>query len=91
MKKKNQTLREIKKAGRSSNEGDASGAKKDDKKEGYKLDLSAQQAVAVLGIALIAMGEDIGSQMCLRMFGHLVSYFLSFSFLWGYSSKQFVK
>ena len=30
------------------------------------------QAVAVLGIALVAMGEDIGSQMCLRQFGHLV-------------------
>nr|CAD2202686.1 unnamed protein product [Meloidogyne enterolobii] len=32
------------------------------------------QAVAVLGIALVAMGEDIGSQMCLRQFGHLYRY-----------------
>jgi 26S proteasome regulatory subunit N1 len=32
------------------------------------------QAFAVLGISLVAMGEDIGSQMCLRLFGHLVSF-----------------
>lgn len=31
------------------------------------------QAVATLGIALIAMGEDIGSEMALRQFQHLVS------------------
>lgn len=30
------------------------------------------QAVATLGIALIAMGEDIGSEMALRQFQHLV-------------------
>lgn len=30
-------------------------------------------AVAVLGIALIAMGEDIGTDMSFRTFGHLVS------------------
>ena len=29
-------------------------------------------AVAVLGIALIAMGEDIGADMSYRTFGHLV-------------------
>lgn len=33
----------------------------------------AHQGVAVLGIALVAMGEDIGSEMCFRSFGHLVS------------------
>ncbi len=32
----------------------------------------AHQAYATLGIALIAMGEDIGSQMALRSFNHLV-------------------
>ena len=32
----------------------------------------AHQAVAVLGIALIAMGEEIGSEMSLRTFNHLV-------------------
>ena len=30
-------------------------------------------AVAVIGIALIAMGEDIGGEMTFRSFGHLVS------------------
>uniref|UniRef100_A0A8C6TXF5 26S proteasome non-ATPase regulatory subunit 2 n=1 Tax=Neogobius melanostomus TaxID=47308 RepID=A0A8C6TXF5_9GOBI len=30
--------------------------------------------VAVLGIALIAMGEEIGSEMALRTFGHLLRY-----------------
>ena len=32
----------------------------------------AHQAVSVLGIALIAMGEDIGAEMALRIFNHLV-------------------
>ncbi|KAI6202974.1 26S proteasome non-ATPase regulatory subunit 2 [Aphelenchoides besseyi] len=55
--------------------------KKDDKNKknkeenkDEKPDLSAQQAVAVLGIGLIAMGEDIGSQMSMRVFGHLIRY-----------------
>lgn len=34
---------------------------------------ASSQGVAVLGIALIAMGEEIGSEMALRTFGHLVS------------------
>jgi len=48
------------------------GKKKDDKKSDDKkadetpLDLSSQQSVAVLGLALIAMGEDIGSEMLFR-------------------------
>jgi len=37
-----------------------------------KVDHSSMQTVAVLGIALITMGEDVGSQMVLRTFGHLV-------------------
>jgi len=45
--------------------------KKDEKKEDK--DLSSRQAIAVLGIALIAMGEEIGSEMAFRTFGHLVS------------------
>ncbi|KAH7104979.1 26S proteasome regulatory complex, non-ATPase subcomplex, Rpn1 subunit [Auriculariales sp. MPI-PUGE-AT-0066] len=32
------------------------------------------QAFAVLGIALIAMGEDIGAEMSLRQFNHLMHY-----------------
>jgi len=58
--------------------------KKDDKKEGEKdkeekkddapLDLSGQQAVAVLGLGLISMGEDIGSEMLVRTLSHLMRY-----------------
>ena len=33
----------------------------------------AHQAISVLGIALIAMGEEIGAEMALRTFNHLVS------------------
>ncbi|KAF4513317.1 hypothetical protein G6O67_000605 [Ophiocordyceps sinensis] len=32
------------------------------------------QAYAVIGIALVAMGEDIGQEMVLRQFGHLMHY-----------------
>jgi len=32
------------------------------------------QAFAVIGIALVGMGEDIGSDMALRMFNHLMHY-----------------
>ncbi|MCJ1313356.1 proteasome regulatory particle base subunit [Agyrium rufum] len=32
------------------------------------------QTYAVLGIALIAMGEDVGQEMVLRQFGHLMHY-----------------
>jgi len=32
------------------------------------------QAFAVLGIALIAMGEDVGSEMSMRQFNHLASF-----------------
>ncbi|XP_019864481.1 PREDICTED: 26S proteasome non-ATPase regulatory subunit 2-like [Amphimedon queenslandica] len=34
----------------------------------------AHQALAVLGIAIIAMGEDIGAEMALRTFNHLLRY-----------------
>lgn len=47
-------------------------ADKSKDKEEKEKDLSARQAVAVLGIALISMGEDIGSEMAYRTFGHLV-------------------
>lgn len=45
-------------------------ADKDDEKP--KVD-DSYQAFAVLGIALVAMGEDVGAEMSLRQFGHLVS------------------
>ncbi|GAP86360.1 putative 26S proteasome regulatory subunit rpn-1 [Rosellinia necatrix] len=41
-----------------------------DEKKGEEL----EQAYAVLGIALVAMGEDIGQEMVLRHFGHLMHY-----------------
>jgi hypothetical protein len=34
----------------------------------------SHQAICVLGIALIAMGEDIGAEMALRTFNHLVRF-----------------
>lgn len=34
----------------------------------------AEQVVAVLGIAMVAMGEELGSEMSLRAFGHLMQY-----------------
>jgi 26S proteasome regulatory subunit N1 len=42
------------------------------------------QAFAVLGISLVAMGEDIGAEMSLRQFNHLVSTVL-LPILWNYS------
>jgi 26S proteasome regulatory subunit N1 len=33
------------------------------------------QAFAVIGIALVAMGEDVGAEMSLRQFNHLVRQF----------------
>lgn len=35
---------------------------------------SQHQAVAVLGIALISMAEELGSEMCLRVFDHILQY-----------------
>ncbi|XP_033638428.1 26S proteasome non-ATPase regulatory subunit 2-like [Asterias rubens] len=47
---------------------------KDKGSEDSVADLAAHQGAAVLGIALIAMGEEIGSEMALRSFGHLLRY-----------------
>ena len=41
---------------------------KEDEKE------SIHQVAAVIGVALIAFGEDIGQQMCLRTMNHLLQY-----------------
>lgn len=56
----------------------------DDEKEGddkdaprEKKDVSGDQLVqayAVLGLSLVAMGEDVGQEMVLRQFGHLMHY-----------------
>uniref|UniRef100_A0A673KHE4 RPN1 N-terminal domain-containing protein n=1 Tax=Sinocyclocheilus rhinocerous TaxID=307959 RepID=A0A673KHE4_9TELE len=48
--------------------------KKDKDKKETTADMGSHQGVAVLGIALIAMGEEIGSEMALRTFGHLLRY-----------------
>ncbi|KAL5006869.1 hypothetical protein ScPMuIL_015675 [Solemya velum] len=58
--------------------------KKDDKKkkeskdgkstETSGPDLSAQQGIAVIGLALISMGEEVGADMSFRTFGHLLRY-----------------
>ena len=45
-----------------------------DKKEADKPDDGSHQGVAVLGIALVAMGEEIGAQMALRTMNHLVCF-----------------
>ncbi|XP_055593587.1 26S proteasome non-ATPase regulatory subunit 2 [Uranotaenia lowii] len=63
-----------------SSETESSASKKDaaataqKEKEDKEKDLSTCQSVAVLGIALIAMGEEIGSEMAFRSFGNLLRY-----------------
>lgn len=55
----------------------AKDAKKDDKaakKEPENPLKNMHQAVAAIGISLIAMNEDIGSEMALRAYGHLLHY-----------------
>ncbi|KAJ2896665.1 uncharacterized protein MKZ38_005317 [Zalerion maritima] len=46
---------------------------RDDKDETKKADELCQQ-YAVIGLALVAMGEDVGQEMVLRQFGHLMHY-----------------
>jgi len=60
-------------------DGEKKGEEKEKEKEKEKgeevtLDLSGQQAVAVLGLGLISMGEDIGSEMLIRTLSHLMRY-----------------
>merc|ERR1712233_48335 len=50
------------------------GAEEEKKEEEGPLDLSGQQAAAGLGLALISMGEDIGSEMLIRTLSHLMRY-----------------
>uniref|UniRef100_U5EY74 26S proteasome non-ATPase regulatory subunit 2 n=1 Tax=Corethrella appendiculata TaxID=1370023 RepID=U5EY74_9DIPT len=68
-------------SGTSSTNGNSADAKKEaadaaaqKEKEDREKDLSSCQSVAVLGIALIAMGEEIGSEMAFRSFGNLLRY-----------------
>lgn len=48
-------------------EGDESKEEKDSGKGEF------QQGLAVIAIAAIAMGEDVGKELCMRHFGHLVN------------------
>ena len=54
-------------------EKDKGGKKADKPEPGSLLEPGAHQSLAVLGIALIAMGEEIGAEMALRSINHLVS------------------
>ena len=54
-------------------EKDKGGKKADKPDPGSLLEPGAHQSLAVLGIALIAMGEEIGAEMALRSINHLVS------------------
>lgn len=48
---------------------------KSDEKKKSKTDWGmSKQAIAVLGIALVGMGEEIGSEMAFRTFGHMVMF-----------------
>lgn len=47
-------------------------AKDDDKVDEVPEQTTLHQQLAVLGIAIIAMGEEVGAEMSLRHFGHLV-------------------
>ncbi len=57
-------------SGNNSNGGENADENQDEEKSSSGND--SHLAFAVIGIALIAMGEEIGSQMVLRMFNHLV-------------------
>lgn len=49
----------------------------DKKEDGEKRDVSGDQLVqayAVIGLSLVALGEDVGQEMVLRQFGHLMHY-----------------
>ncbi|KAJ9107463.1 hypothetical protein QFC21_000916 [Naganishia friedmannii] len=52
---------------------DTTTAGEEKEKEKVEQDMT-YQAFAVIGIALIAMGEEVGAAMCLRQFNHLMAY-----------------
>jgi 26S proteasome regulatory subunit N1 len=58
-------------------EGEENKDRKDDKDGDAKRDVSGDQLVqayAVVGLGLVAMGEEVGQEMVLRQFGHLMHY-----------------
>ncbi|XP_008475209.1 26S proteasome non-ATPase regulatory subunit 2 [Diaphorina citri] len=52
----------------------AANDKKEKKDKEKEKDLSSMQAVAALGVAVVALGEEIGSEMSTRIFGQLGRY-----------------
>ena len=58
-----------------SKESKSKDKEKEKEKEANK-ELSSVQAVATLGVAVIALGEETGAEMCTRIFGQLVSGFM---------------
>lgn len=62
------------KKGKSSDKDATTDGKNDDEEEEKEAGIVDELAYAVLGIALIALGEDIGKEMSLRHFGHLMHY-----------------
>jgi len=52
----------------------ASATTTEKKEEPEDVLLNTYQGIAVLGITLICMGEDLGSEMAVRSFGHLLQY-----------------
>ncbi|CAH8463882.1 unnamed protein product [Schistosoma intercalatum] len=53
---------------------DTSNAEESTPQEDSTFDFHAHQGLAVLGVAIIAMGEEIGLDMAFRMFGHLLRF-----------------
>lgn len=53
---------------------DAAAAEKDDSNKEDDDKRAVHQSFAVLGLAIIAMGEEVGEQMVLRNLGHLMAY-----------------
>lgn len=47
-------------------------SKEKEKEKDANKELSSVQAVATLGVAVIALGEETGAEMCTRIFGQLV-------------------
>ncbi|KAH7926237.1 26S proteasome regulatory complex, non-ATPase subcomplex, Rpn1 subunit [Leucogyrophana mollusca] len=68
-----EAVKEKEEAERKKEEG-AEGEKKEEKKEENAKPNDVYQAFAVLGVALIAMGEDVGAEMSMRQFNHLMHY-----------------
>jgi len=79
-KKQDKESKESDKESKKEEGGKDKETKAEDSKEKKKpeeedeVDLSIQQQVACLGIALISMGEDIGADMSYRQFGNLLRY-----------------